>query len=123
MAEQAVLDAPGGAEALFTSVLLAEMETIAVPLLRLDERVRASIVALLGAAELITSYEAAQREPAAPVRAAFDTILASLHGKAASLVADLRAPEPRGASAQAPPLAALIDVLHHLGLPARLPRC
>jgi hypothetical protein len=75
---------------LFTRVLIDEIDGVVAPLLRLDERARASIIALVGAAQLITAYQRLHANRADNVGDDFDAILYSLHPDGAALLAGLR---------------------------------
>ena len=75
---------------LFARVLLSEIDAVVAPLLRLDERARASIIALVGAAQLITVYERSLHHSAGSIGNDFDAILYGLHPDGAALLAGLR---------------------------------
>jgi hypothetical protein len=77
---------------LFARVLIGEIDAVVEPLLRLDERSRASIIALVGAAQLITTYERSVTCAGDSVGHAFDLILYGLHAEGAALLAGLRTP-------------------------------
>ena len=75
---------------LFARVLIREIDAVVAPLLRLDERSRASILALVGAAQLITAYERSLQGTGDSVGEDFDAILYGLHPDGAALLAGLR---------------------------------
>ena len=75
---------------LFARVLISEMDAVVAPLLRLDERSRASIIALIGAAQLITAYERSLQHTGDSLGEDFDAILYGLHPDGAALLAGLR---------------------------------
>ncbi len=107
---------------LVTNVLLTEIETLVEPLRRLDERTRASIMVLVGLAELVAAHERPRAGADDDVAAAFDRSLVPMHGDAVGLLAQLRRTR-RGGGVEVPgsPLDALMDVLRCLGLPAPVP--
>lgn len=107
---------------LMTSVLLTEIQTIVAPLRRLDERTRASIMVLLGLAELVASDRHGAGGAGEGIGAEFERSLAPVHGAGAQLLAQLRAARQTGSVAPADsPLDALMDVLRCLSLPAPVP--
>jgi hypothetical protein len=75
---------------LFTDVLLAEMDAVAMPLLRLDDSTRAAIVALIGAAQLATAHERSVNGPTGRLGRHFDALLDTIHPEAAQLISGLR---------------------------------
>jgi hypothetical protein len=75
---------------LVARVLMNEIDGVVAPLLRLDERARASIIALVGAAQLITACERSLNHWGDRVGDDFDAILYSLHPDGAALLAGLR---------------------------------
>jgi hypothetical protein len=89
MIDRSILQETQANRDLFARVLIDEIDGIVAPLLRLDERARASIIALVGAAQLITAYQRSQRS-ADGVGDDFDAILYSLHPDGAALLAGLR---------------------------------
>lgn len=106
---------------LANSVLLSELETIVAPLQRLDERTRASILVLVGLAELVTAN---QRTFAADegLGAEFARSLNVVHREGARLLTALKNERlAENASPLDSPLDALMDVLRCLGLPAPIP--
>lgn len=90
MNDSAVLQETMANRDLFARVLIGEIDAVVAPLLRLDERTRASIIALVGAAQLITAYERSAHHPHATVGNDFDAILYGLHPDGAALLAGLR---------------------------------
>jgi hypothetical protein len=90
MIDDAVLQETRASRDLFGQVLIGQIDAVVAPLLRLDERSRASIVALVGAAQLVTAYERSLTNPAHPLGVEFDAILAGLHPDGAALLAGLR---------------------------------
>jgi hypothetical protein len=90
MNDSAVLQETVANRDLFARVLISEIHAVVAPLLRLDERSRASIIALIGAAQLITAYEGSVHHPADTVGDDFDAILYGLHPDGAALLAGLR---------------------------------
>jgi hypothetical protein len=90
MNDYAVLQETMANRDLFGRVLLGEIDAVVAPLLRLDERTRASIIALVGAAQLITAYERSAHQPHETVGTDFDAILYGLHPDGAALLAGLR---------------------------------
>jgi hypothetical protein len=152
MPDDAVLNETRANRDLFARVLLTEVETIIEPLRHLDERTRASILVLVGAAQLVTAYERSLNFPNDSIGEGFDTILGSLHEEGAKMLSGLRTAglaeslayawtlarsraeqgeeaETKAARAAAAEIAcamshldALMDVLRYLGLPARLPQ-
>ena len=106
---------------LMTGVLLTEVETLVAPLRLLDERTRASIMVLVGLAELVTA-SARDRQAGADAGIGNEFIrgLKALHGDGARLLADLRTVTEDAAPADSP-LDALTDVMRCLGLPAPVP--
>ena len=135
---------------LFARVLVSEVETLADSLRHLDERSRASIIVLVGAAQLITAYERSLNSPSDSIGEDFDAILEMIHPDGARMLSGLRtaglaesivyawtlarcrvAPdeqsEEKAARAATAEVAsamahvdALMDLLRHLGLPARI---
>ncbi len=106
---------------LVTNVLLTEIQTLVEPLRRLDERTRASIMMLLGLAELVAAHQRARAGGEDEVAAAFDRSLVPIHGDAVRLLAQLRTTRRGGGEGSDSPLDALMDVLRCLGLPAPVP--
>jgi hypothetical protein len=90
MNDYAVLQETMANRDLFARVLIGEIDAVVAPLLRLDERTRASIVALVGAAQLITAYERSAHHQHETVGTDFDAILYGLHPDGAALLAGLR---------------------------------
>ena len=90
MTDNAVLQETRANRDLFARVLISEIDGVVAPLLRLDERARASIIALVGAAQLVTAYERSVSNAGDRVGDDFDAILYSLHPDGASLLAGLR---------------------------------
>lgn len=90
MNDHAVLQETLANRDLFARVLISEIDAVVAPLLRLDERARASIIALVGAAQLITVDERSRRHPAGTIGNDFDAILYGLHPDGAALLAGLR---------------------------------
>ena len=105
---------------LMTGVLLTEVETLVAPLRRLDERTRASIMVLVGLAELVTASAQSPTGADAGIGNEFIRGLKALHGDGARLLADLRTVTEDAAPADSP-LDALTDVMRCLGLPAPVP--
>ena len=107
---------------LANSVLLSELETIVAPLQRLDERTRASIMVLIGLAELVTANQRSFAARDEGLGAEFVRSLKVVHGEGARLLTALK--RERLADTASPlesPLDALMDVLRCLGLPAPIP--
>jgi hypothetical protein len=107
---------------LANSVLLSEIETIVAPLQRLDERTRASIMVLIGLAELVTANQRSFAAADDGLGAEFVRSLKVVHGEGARLLTALK--KERLAESASPldsPLDALMDVLRCLGLPAPIP--
>ena len=75
---------------LMTGVLLTEIETLVAPLRRLDVNTRASIVALVGLAELVTASEQSPTGADAAINTELHRGLKALHGDGAQLLADLK---------------------------------
>lgn len=75
---------------LFTQVLLNEVDDIVRPLCALDERTRAAIIALVGAAQLVTAYERSLNQPKDSIGKDFDRILGDIHPEGARLLNGLR---------------------------------
>ena len=90
MIDHAVLQDTRANRDLFARVLISEIDGVVAPLLRLDERARASIIALVGAAQLITAYQRSLNNAGDTVGDDFDAILYSLHPDGAALLAGLR---------------------------------
>jgi hypothetical protein len=90
MSDYAVLQETMANRDLFGRVLIGEIDAVVAPLLRLDERTRASIIALVGAAQLITAYERSAHQAHETVGNDFDAILYGLHPDGAALLAGLR---------------------------------
>jgi hypothetical protein len=90
MTDQAILQETQANRELFARVLIGEIDAVVEPLLRLDERSRASIIALVGAAQLITAYERSVTHPGDSVGNDFDAIMYALHPEGAALLAGLR---------------------------------
>jgi hypothetical protein len=90
MTDHAVLQETQANRELFTRVLIGEIDAVVEPLLRLDERSRASIIALVGAAQLITAYERSVSYAGDSVGNEFDVIMFGLHPEGAALLAGLR---------------------------------
>ena len=90
MIDRSILQETQANRDLFARVLIDEIDGVVAPLLRLDERARASIIALVGAAQLITAYERSRTHSADRVGDDFDAILYSLHPDGAALLAGLR---------------------------------
>jgi hypothetical protein len=87
---EAVLDETRVHRDLFARVLLSEVERIAEPLRELDERQRAAIIVLVGAAQLVTAYERSLHHPDGDIGRDFDAILSRLHAAGARLLGGLR---------------------------------
>ena len=90
MTDQSLLQETRTNRDLVARVLLAEIQAIITPLARLDERSRAAIIALVGAAQLITAYERSLNFPNDHVGEEFDAALRRLHPEGARLLAGLR---------------------------------
>ena len=108
---------------LMSGVLLTEIQTLVAPLRRLDERTRASIMVLIGLAELVTANERSLAGVDDRVGAEFDRSLVTMHGEGARLLAQMRRARQTAASSGTTdsPLEALMDVLRCLSLPAPVP--
>ena len=108
---------------LMSGVLLTEIQTLVAPLRRLDERTRASIMVLIGLAELVTANERSGAGVDEGVGAEFDRSLVTMHGEGARLLAQMRRARQTAASSGTmdSPLEALMDVLRCLSLPAPVP--
>ncbi len=108
---------------LMSGVLLTEIQTLVAPLRRLDERTRASIMVLIGLAELVTANERSLAGVDDRVGAEFDHSLVTMHGEGARLLAQMRRARQTAASSGTTdsPLEALMDVLRCLSLPAPVP--
>jgi hypothetical protein len=107
---------------LANSVLLSELETIVAPLQRLDERTRASIMVLVGLAELVTANQRSFAVGDEGLGAEFVRSLKVVHGEGARLLTALKKERPaESASPLESPLDPLMDVLRCLGLPAPVP--
>lgn len=107
---------------LANSVLMSEVETLVAPLQRLDERTRASILVLIGLAELVTANQRTFDAGDEGVGAEFARSLDVVHSDGARLVTALK--NERLAESASPlesPLDAFMDVLRCLGLPAPIP--
>ena len=103
-------------------VLLSEVETIVAPLQRLDERTRASIMVLIGLAELVTANQRSFGAGDDGLGAEFARSLQVVHTDGARLLTALK--NERLAESASPlesPLDALMDVLRCLSLPAPVP--
>jgi hypothetical protein len=90
MNEHAVLRETPANRELFARVLIGEIDAVVEPLLHLDERSRASIVALVGAAQLVTAYEHSLTHAGDSIGNDFDLVLYGLHPEGAALLAGLR---------------------------------
>jgi hypothetical protein len=90
MSDTTLLQETHASRELFTDVLLAEMDAVAMPLLRLDEGTRAAIVALVAAAQLVTAHERSVNGPTGRLGRHFDALLDTLHPEAAHLIGGLR---------------------------------
>jgi hypothetical protein len=90
MSDHAILQETQTNRELFRRVLIGEIDAVVEPLLRLDERARASIIALIGAAQLITAYERSVTSSRDSVGNDFDVIMFGLHPEGAALLAGLR---------------------------------
>jgi hypothetical protein len=101
-----------------TTVLLTQIETLVAPLRRLDVNTRASIVALVGFAELATASEPSLAGTDAPILPEFHRGLKTLHADGAQMLEHLETFHPAAAGS---PLDGLMDVLRCLGLPAPVP--
>ena len=75
---------------LFATVLLNEIDNIVQPLRTLEEPIRAAIIALVGAAQLVTSYERSLNQPNDGIGKDFDRILGDIHPEGARLLTGLR---------------------------------
>jgi len=75
---------------LFTQGLLDEIDDIVQPLCALDEPTRAAIIALVGAAQLVTAYERSLNQPSDSIGQEFDRILGDVHSEGARLLKGLR---------------------------------
>jgi hypothetical protein len=95
------------------SVMLTEIESIVAPLRRLDERTRASILVLVGLAELVTANRRSLSATDDGLGAEFAQSLKVVHGDGALLIGALNV--DRFAER---PLEGLTDVLRGLNLPA-----
>jgi hypothetical protein len=107
---------------LANSVLLSELETIVAPLQRLDERTRASIMVLVGLAELVTANQRSFGAADEGLGGEFASSLKVVHGEGARLLTALK--NERLAETASPlesPLDAFMDVLRCLRLPAPIP--
>jgi hypothetical protein len=94
-------------------VMLTEVESIVAPLRRLDERTRASILVLVGLAELVTANRRSLAASDDGLGAEFAQSLKAVHGDGALLIAALNV--DRLAER---PLEGLTEVLRGLNLPA-----
>ncbi len=92
MNDHAVLQETSANRELFARVLIGEIDAVIEPLLHLDERSRASIIGLVGAAQLVTAYERSLSNAGDSVGNDFDVILYGLHPEGAALLAGLRTP-------------------------------
>src|SRR5688500_10488138 len=90
MGDQPFLQETRANRDLFARVLLDEVDTVLEPLLHLDERVRASIIVLVGAAQLITAYERSLNQPSDTIGEDFDAMLTSRHEEGAQRLSALR---------------------------------
>jgi hypothetical protein len=90
MTDHAILQETQADRELFARVLIGEIDAVVEPLLRLDERTRASIIALVGAAQLITASERSVTDRGDSVANEFDIIMYGLHPEGAALLAGLR---------------------------------
>jgi hypothetical protein len=90
MTDHAILQETQANRELFRRVLIGEIDSVIEPLLRLDERSRAAIIALVGAAQLITAYERSISSSRDSVANEFDVIMYTLHPEGAALLAGLR---------------------------------
>ena len=90
MTDHAILQETHTNRELFRRVLIGEIDAVIEPLLRLDERSRASIIALVGAAQLITAYERSITCSGDSLGNDFDVIMFGLHPEGAALLAGLR---------------------------------
>lgn len=90
MTDHGILHETQANRELFRRVLIGEIDAVVEPLLRLDERSRASIIALVGAAQLITAYERSITCAGDSVGSDFDVIMFGLHPEGAALLAGLR---------------------------------
>ena len=107
---------------LANNVLLSELETIVAPLRRLDERTRASIMVLIGLAELVTANQRSFGAGDEGLGAEFAQSLKVVHGEGARLLTALKDERlAEGASPLESPLDGFMDVLRCLGLPAPIP--
>lgn len=107
---------------LANSVLVSELETIVAPLQRLDERTRASILVLIGLAELVTANQRSFAAGDEGLGAEFVQSLNVVHGEGARLLTALKNERlAENASPLESPLDAFMDVLRCLGLPAPIP--
>ena len=107
---------------LANGVLLSEVETIVAPLQRLDERTRASIMVLVGLAELVTANQRSLGAGDEGLGAEFARSLQVVHGEGGRLLTALKNERlAEGAPPLESPLDAFMDVLRCLGLPAPIP--
>ena len=90
MTDHAILLETQANRELFRRVLIGEIDAVVEPLLRLDERSRASIIALIGAAQLVTAYERSLTSSRDSIGNDFDVIMFDLHQEGAALLAGLR---------------------------------
>jgi hypothetical protein len=90
MADQSFLQETRANRDLFARVLLEQVHTVIEPLLQLDARVRASIIVLVGAAQLVTAYERSLNHPSDTIGEDFDAMLATLHEEGAQRLSALR---------------------------------
>jgi hypothetical protein len=105
---------------LANGVLLAEIETIMAPLTRLDERTRASILVLVGLAELVTANPRLLAEGEG-LGTEFAQSVRAVHGEGARLLGSLAERATAGTSPLDSPLDALVDLLRCMNLPAPVP--
>jgi hypothetical protein len=104
------------------SVMLTEIESMVAPLRRLDERTRASIMVLVGLAELVTANQRSLTATDDGLGAEFVRSLQVVHGEGARILTALKADRlTENASPLDSPLSDFNDVLQRLGLPALTP--
>ncbi len=95
------------------SMLITEIETLVAPLRRLDERTRASILVLVGLAEVVTANRRSLAASDEGLGAELAQSLKAVHGDGALLLASLNV----GRLAESPH-EGLADLLRVLNLPA-----